>query len=165
MKDWRNKVAVVTGGGSGIGEAMAHRFAREGMALIVADIDIEAAGKVAGAIEAGGGVAIAARADVSRQEDLDALAELAWSRFGSADLVCANAGVVPAGRHRPVWEFPLEDWKWAFDVVYVLAERSGGVYDIATQIALWSPLAAALTAVTGIAVLLLFRGMLEAPSS
>ena len=116
MKDWRNKVAVVTGGGSGIGEAMAHRFAREGMALIVADIDIEAAGKVAGAIEAGGGVAIAARADVSRQEDLDALAELAWSRFGSADLVCANAGVVPAGRHRPVWEFPLEDWKWAFDV-------------------------------------------------
>lgn len=55
--------------------------------------------------------------------------------------------------------------KWAFDVVYVLAERSGGVYDIATQIALWSPLAAALTAVTGIAVLLLFRGMLEAPST
>lgn len=116
MNDWRNKVAVVTGGGSGIGEAMAHRFAREGMALIVADIDTAAAGKVAGAIEAGGGVAISTRADVSRQEDLDALAELAWSRFGSADLVCANAGVVPAGRHRPVWEFPLEDWKWAFDV-------------------------------------------------
>ena len=55
--------------------------------------------------------------------------------------------------------------KWAFDVVYVLAERNRGAYEMATQIALWSPLAAALTAVTGIVVLLLFRGMLEAPSS
>jgi rod shape-determining protein MreD len=55
--------------------------------------------------------------------------------------------------------------KWAFDVLYVLAERNRGAYDMATQIALWSPLAAALTAVTGIVVLLLFRGMLEAPSS
>lgn len=116
MIDWRDKVAVVTGGGSGIGEAMAHRFAREGMMLIVADIDMEAAGRVAAAIEATGGTALAARADVARQEDLDALAELAWGRFGSADLVCANAGVVPAGRYRPVWDYPLEDWKWSLDV-------------------------------------------------
>ena len=116
MIDWRHKVAIVTGGGSGIGEAMAHRFAREGMKLIVADIDMEAAGRVADAIEAAGGVALSARTDVARQKDLDALANLAWSRFGSADLVCANAGVVPAGRHRPVWEYPLEDWKWALDV-------------------------------------------------
>lgn len=55
--------------------------------------------------------------------------------------------------------------KWAFDVLFVLAARQGGVYDMATQVALWSPLAAALTAVTGVLVLLLFRGMLEAPSS
>lgn len=116
MIDWQQKVAVVTGGGSGIGEAMAHRFAREGMTLIVADIDMEAANRVAAAIEGGGGTALAARADVSRQEDLDALAGLAWSRFGSADLVCANAGVVPAGRHRAVWDYPLEDWKWSLDV-------------------------------------------------
>ncbi|HEX4935433.1 MAG TPA: rod shape-determining protein MreD [Gemmatimonadaceae bacterium] len=55
--------------------------------------------------------------------------------------------------------------KWAFDVLFVLAARQGGVYDMATQVALWSPLAAALTAVTGVAVLLLFRGVLEAPAS
>ena len=116
MIDWRHKVAVVTGGGSGIGEAMAHRFAREGMKLLVADIDMEAAGTVASAIEVEGGAALAVRADVSRQADLEALADLAWSRFGSADLVCANAGVVPAGRNRPVWDYPLEDWKWALDV-------------------------------------------------
>lgn len=55
--------------------------------------------------------------------------------------------------------------KWAFDVVFVVASRQGGVYDMATQVALWSPLAAALTAVTGVIVLLLFRGVLEAPAS
>ncbi|HNV76996.1 MAG: rod shape-determining protein MreD [Gemmatimonadetes bacterium] len=55
--------------------------------------------------------------------------------------------------------------KWAFDVLFVVAGRQGGVYDMATQMVLWSPLAAALTAVTGVLVLLLFRGMLEAPSS
>ncbi|MCC6927538.1 MAG: rod shape-determining protein MreD [Gemmatimonadaceae bacterium] len=55
--------------------------------------------------------------------------------------------------------------KWAFDVLFVLAARQGGVYDMATQVALWSPLAAAMTAVTGVVVLLLFRGMLEAPAS
>lgn len=55
--------------------------------------------------------------------------------------------------------------KWAFDVLFVVAGRQGGVYDMATQMVLWSPMAAALTAVTGVLVLLLFRGMLEAPSS
>jgi rod shape-determining protein MreD len=55
--------------------------------------------------------------------------------------------------------------KWAFDILFVVAARQGGVYDMATQMVLWSPLAAALTAVTGVVVLLLFRGMLEAPSS
>lgn len=55
--------------------------------------------------------------------------------------------------------------KWAFDILFVVAARQGGVYDMATQMVLWSPLAAALTAVTGVIVLLLFGGMLEAPSS
>lgn len=55
--------------------------------------------------------------------------------------------------------------KWTFDVLFVVMSRSGGVYDMATQIALWSPLAAGLTAVTGVVVLLLFKGMLESPPS
>ena len=55
--------------------------------------------------------------------------------------------------------------KWAFDVLFVLAERNGSVYDMASQIALWSPLAAAMTAVCGVMVILLFKSMLETPSS
>ncbi len=55
--------------------------------------------------------------------------------------------------------------KWAFDTVYVVVDRNRGAYEMAAQIALWSPLAAAMTAVTGVIVLLLFRGMLESPSS
>lgn len=55
--------------------------------------------------------------------------------------------------------------KWSFDIIYVIVERNRGLYDMATQIVLWSPLAAALTAVTGVIVLLLFRGMLESPST
>lgn len=55
--------------------------------------------------------------------------------------------------------------KWAFDLIYVLAARQGGLYDMATQVVLWSPLAAAMTAVAGVIVLLMFRGMLEAPTS
>lgn len=55
--------------------------------------------------------------------------------------------------------------KWTFDIIYVIAERNRGLYEMATQLVLWSPLAAALTAVTGVIVLLMFRSMLESPSS
>ena len=55
--------------------------------------------------------------------------------------------------------------KWAFDAIFVLAARQGGLYENATQIVLWSPLAAALTAATGVVVLLLFRGMLATPAA
>ncbi|MEO7962872.1 MAG: rod shape-determining protein MreD [Gemmatimonadaceae bacterium] len=55
--------------------------------------------------------------------------------------------------------------KWAFDVLFVLAERNGSVYDMVSQIVLWSPLAAAMTAVCGVMVILLFKSMLESPST
>lgn len=55
--------------------------------------------------------------------------------------------------------------KWAFDLIYVVAARQGSLYEMATQVALWSPLAAAATAVAGVSVLLLFRGVLEAPAT
>jgi rod shape-determining protein MreD len=55
--------------------------------------------------------------------------------------------------------------KWVFDVIYVVAERNHGAYEVAAQVFLWSPLSAAVTALTGVVVLLLFRGMLESPSS
>lgn len=116
MQDLTGKVAVITGAGGGIGAAMARMFAAQGMRVLVSDVDETAAQSTAAALGVSGTQAIAARVDVSQQEDLDALADLAWDRFGSVDILCNNAGIVPSGRARPVWEFPLEDWRWSFDV-------------------------------------------------
>lgn len=116
MQNLTGKVVVITGAGGGIGAAMARTFAAHGMKVVASDVNERAAQSTAENIIGRGGEAIAARVDVSRQEDLDALADLAWDRFGSVDILCNNAGIVPAGRSRPVWEFPLEDWRWSFDV-------------------------------------------------
>lgn len=85
----KDKVVVVTGGGNGIGEAMARRFAREGArALVVADLDGEAAARVAGEV---GGQGV--RVDVAKEADLVSLVEDTIARHGYIDLFCSNAGV------------------------------------------------------------------------
>jgi NAD(P)-dependent dehydrogenase (short-subunit alcohol dehydrogenase family) len=109
-------VAVVTGGGSGIGAALCWRWARAGMKVVVADIDCTAAERVCVALEAAGHTAMAVQVDVSQASAVEQLAVRTYDSHGSVDLLCNNAGVVPSGRYRPVWEYPLEDWQWAFDV-------------------------------------------------
>lgn len=116
MREFSEKVAVITGGGSGIGEALCRLSASLGMKVVVADIDLAAAERVRNSLVGAGGSAIAAKVDVAQAADLEQLAELAYRSYGAVHLLCNNAGVVPSGRHRPVWEYPLEDWKWAFDV-------------------------------------------------
>ena len=116
MREFRDRVAVVTGGGSGIGAALCWRWARAGMKVVVADIDLAAAERIRSALEAARHEAIAARVDVSRAAEVEQLALLAYHTYGSVDLLCNNAGVVPSGRYRPIWEYPLEDWQWALDV-------------------------------------------------
>jgi NAD(P)-dependent dehydrogenase (short-subunit alcohol dehydrogenase family) len=116
VRDFAGHVAVVTGGGSGIGAALCRHCARSGMKVVVADIDLAAAEAVSAALQAAGQPAIAARTDVSQASDVERLADLAYRSYGAVDLLCNNAGVVPSGRHRPVWEYPLEDWHWAFEV-------------------------------------------------
>ena len=114
MKDFKGRTAVITGAGSGIGAALAHLAAGEGMNLVLADINLADLEAVAGTIES---PAIALhRTDVADPDAVQALADLAWSRFGDVSLLCNNAGVVPGGRHRHVWEYALEDWRWAFGV-------------------------------------------------
>ncbi|MCL2346536.1 MAG: SDR family NAD(P)-dependent oxidoreductase [Desulfobulbus sp.] len=116
MKNFDGRVAVVTGGGSGIGEALSWRLAREGVKVVVTDIDLAAASRVSEALTKAGHRALAVRTDVAKGEEVEALAQTAYDAFGRVDILCNNAGIVPSGRNRPVWEYPLEDWKWAFDV-------------------------------------------------
>ena len=116
MREFRGRVAVVTGGGSGIGAALCWRWARAGMKVVVADIDLAAAERVSTALEAAEHEATAAKVDVSRAAEVEQLALLAYRTYGSVDLLCNNAGIVPSGRYRPIWEYPLEDWQWALDV-------------------------------------------------
>lgn len=100
-----DKVAVVTGGASGIGAGMAERFAREGAAgVVVADVNLERAQEVARGI---GAQAIAVRCDVSREADIQALAQQARERFGRIDIWCSNAGIL--GR---MGGMELEDALW-----------------------------------------------------
>ncbi len=116
MRDWNGKVAVITGAGSGMGAAMARLFAKAGMKVVVADIDLATAETVAAEIAAAGGEAIAVRCDVSSQDEVQTMADRAWDHFGTVNVLINNAGIVPSGRYRPIWEFPLEDWRWSFDV-------------------------------------------------
>lgn len=101
----RNKVAVVTGGASGIGAGMAERFAREGAAgVVVADVNLERAQGVAAGI---GENALAVRCDVSREADIQALVQQARARFGRIDIYFSNAGIL--GRMGGI---ELEDALW-----------------------------------------------------
>jgi NAD(P)-dependent dehydrogenase (short-subunit alcohol dehydrogenase family) len=86
------KVAMITGAGSGIGEATAHLFAREGAAVMIADINVEAAQKVCEAIQAEGGHAAWVQTDVTSEESAAAMIQTTLARFGRVDILFNNAG-------------------------------------------------------------------------
>jgi NAD(P)-dependent dehydrogenase (short-subunit alcohol dehydrogenase family) len=110
MKQLEGRVAVVTGGASGIGNAMATRFAREGMKIVLVDIEAEALAKAAQTLEGAGAEVLQRRCDVSDAGEMDALAEATLERFGAVHVVCNNAGVGSGG---PMWELTTEDWEFA----------------------------------------------------
>jgi len=116
MRDFAGRTAVVTGAASGIGRALAERAARVGMAVVLADVEPEALARAAEEMAAAGHHVLAVRTDVSDAESVEELARRALDAFGAIHLVCNNAGVAPAARFRPVWEYPLEDWRWTLDV-------------------------------------------------
>ena len=96
-----DRVAIVTGGGSGIGAASARALAAEGARVLVADVDDAAAKAVAEAIEKAGGRGVAVRADVTRAADNQAVVERALAEWGRLDVFFANAGV-------PQWKMDIE---------------------------------------------------------
>ncbi|MBX3157019.1 MAG: SDR family NAD(P)-dependent oxidoreductase [Deltaproteobacteria bacterium] len=113
MKQLQGKVAVVTGGASGIGLAMAARFARDGMKVVLADIEEPALEAARAELAGAGADVLAVRTDVADAASVTALAEATFARFGTAHVVCNNAGVGAGGFS---WQGTLADWKWTIDV-------------------------------------------------
>jgi NAD(P)-dependent dehydrogenase (short-subunit alcohol dehydrogenase family) len=107
------KSAIVTGGGSGIGQAIAHAFAAAGARVAVADIDGESAAATVAAITADGGTAIAAPVDVSRADSVNEMSDRTRAEFGRIDLLVNNAG----RRHiRPFLEHSEAEWREMLDI-------------------------------------------------
>ena len=109
------QVAVVTGAASGIGLAMAQRFAAEGLRVVLADVEEPALDKAVLGLRESGAEAVGVLTDVSERSSLDALADAAYGAFGAVHVLCNNAGV-GSGAEGRMWEHEPNDWKWAFAV-------------------------------------------------
>ena len=113
IKDFRGKVAVITGAASGIGRGLAYAFANRGMKIVLADIDKENLEKVAKELEEIGTEVMTQITDVSDPEQVAQLADASYERFGSVNILCNNAGVGGAGR---ISLITLETWNWILGV-------------------------------------------------
>jgi NAD(P)-dependent dehydrogenase (short-subunit alcohol dehydrogenase family) len=116
MKELSGRVAVVTGGASGIGRGMAEAFADEGMKLVVADVEEAALEKAVAELESRNAEVIGVRCDVADPESVEALAQKTLDTYGAVHVVCNNAGVAGSSGAYASWEAPLADWEWGVGV-------------------------------------------------
>ncbi|MXX19858.1 MAG: SDR family NAD(P)-dependent oxidoreductase [Dehalococcoidia bacterium] len=113
VEEFRGRTAVITGGGGGIGRALAVAFAREGMNVVIGEIDMDAAAGTVAAVEEHGVRAIAVQNDVSDRASMQALADATNDAFGGCHILCNNAGVVTFKLAQDMTE---DDWDWVLGV-------------------------------------------------
>ena len=113
MQDFEGKVAVITGGASGIGLAMATRFAAEGMRLVLADIEEAVLEEAAAGLRENGAEVLTVQTDCGDAASMDNLAEESLGHYGSVHIVCNNAGV---GARGTMWELGVNDWEFVLRV-------------------------------------------------
>ena len=117
MKEFKDKIAVVTGAASGIGRGLAEHCAGEGMKVVIADVEEPALKETEQAVKAAGADVLAVVTDVSKLKDIETLAQKTLDAFGGVHLLFNNAGVqVGAGAGKPLWENTPADWEWVLGV-------------------------------------------------
>jgi NAD(P)-dependent dehydrogenase (short-subunit alcohol dehydrogenase family) len=149
MQELGGKVAVVTGGASGIGFATASALAGEGMKLVLADIEADALDEAVAKLAASGAEVIGVATDVASWESVEALRDAAVAAFGTVHLVMNNAGVGVGGS---MWDLDLDTWRWTLGVnlwgvihgvkafvPLLLAQGEGHVVNTASVAGLTSP--------------------------
>ena len=123
MQDLANRVAVITGAASGIGKGIAQQLAKEGMKLVLADIEEGPLAEVEKQLQVAGDHTLVVVTDVSKRDSVFALADRVFAAFGTVHILCNNAGVSGGLGH--VWEIPQQDWDWIMAVNF-----SGVLYGI-----------------------------------
>lgn len=114
MNEFTSKVAIVTGGASGIGEAIVKELAREGASVVVADRDAAGATRVVDEVKAAGGKAVAFELDVGKASANAAMVDFTLKTYGALHLAVNNAGI--GGPSVPTGEYPLDGWRQVMDV-------------------------------------------------
>lgn len=127
MKGLDGKVAIVTGGGSGLGEAIGKRLAQEGVRVVLSDIKLEGAERVAHEIASAGGTASAIQQDTSKRGDGERVVQHAVRTFGALHYAVNNAGI--GGAQAPAGEVDLDDWDRVIDI-----NLNGVLYGMRAQI-------------------------------
>ena len=118
MKEFEGKTAVITGAASGIGKAMAERFAQEKMQVVLADIEEEALEKTVENLRQYQHRVIGIKTDVLVEESINELFSKATAEYGNIHILCNNAGIGANSGNKAIWEIDRQDWDWVMGVNY-----------------------------------------------